>query len=257
MLKVLATLSTRQDLTNNLVECEIQSLAELFNVDVDFLNGSTIELSGRMDNIVNLSCRSVFIREIDVNGNKIKFPRSFIIDKRPIQRVDTCSAPLEIFLSRLLLNLAKVREYSKVLDPFSGVGGVLFEARMLGAYTLGIDIFFRYVKVQNRNLDYYADQIVSDSSCQIPLKYEKFDSVVSDPPYSKLSITDVDLDVLYMSLAKICYLSLKRGGIVAVSCICTIPIEDYLEDYGFDVQCIGFQFVHRTLVRKIIKAVKT
>ncbi len=254
MQKALAILSIREDITKNIIFEEIKTLAEMYNVYIEDFKSNEVILRGNLENILEMSCRSVFIKELKIDGG-IRFPRSYIVYKRPLERVDTCSAPLEIFLSRLLLNLSKVREGCKVLDPFSGVGGILFEARMLGAYTLGLDICEKYVKVQKRNLDYNSDQVVSDSSKFLGIMC-RFDAVVSDPPYSKLSITDLDLDILYMSLVKIAHAALKSSGVLAISCICTIPIEEYLQDYDFDICCIGYQYVHKTLIRKIVKAVK-
>ncbi len=258
MIKVSATLSIREEFSQNIILAEIESLAELYSIvieDVDLKNRKII-LKGDKKSIFEMTCRSMFIKSIEIDSSKLIFPRNFLINPRPLDRVDTASSPLEILLSRVLLNLSKVRENSKILDPFSGVGGILFEAKMLGAYTVGIDICIPYLRTQKKNLG-DSDQILSDSSTVIPFRSESFDAVVSDPPYSKLSVIDVDLDMLYRKLAQICSRVLKKGCRAAISYIASIPLEEYLGEEGLDVICVGYQYVHKTLIRKIVCAIKS
>ncbi|NPB01074.1 MAG: methyltransferase domain-containing protein [Crenarchaeota archaeon] len=257
MIEVSAILSIREEFSQNIVLTELESLAELYNITIEQidLHNRKAVLRGREEAIFEMTCRSMFIKSIEVNNMRLTFPRSFLIASRPLNRVDTASSPLEVTLSRILLNLSKVKEGYRVLDPFSGVGGILFEARMLGAHVVGIDISRQYLKVQNMNL-VDGDQILSDSSTVIPMRSGSFDALVSDPPYSKLSLIDVDLDILYRNLAKICGTVLKKGGRVAVSYISSISLEDYLEMEGLEVLCLGYQYVHKTLIRKIVCAIK-
>ncbi|NPA70531.1 MAG: hypothetical protein GXO26_06950 [Crenarchaeota archaeon] len=257
MIEVSATLSIREEFSQNIVIAEIDALAELYNITVEDLDLSNrrVILKGDEKSVFEMSCRSMFIRSIEMNNLKLIFPRNFLINSRPLNRVDTASSPLEVLLSRILLNLSKVKENDKVLDPFSGVGGILFEAKMLGAHVVGIDIVSQYLKTQKINLG-DSDQILSDSSTVIPIRSGSFNAVVSDPPYSKLSVIDVDLDLLYRNLARICERVLKKGCRVAVSYISSISLEDYLEEEGLEIVCLGYQQVHKTLIRKIVCAIK-
>ncbi|NPA23406.1 MAG: hypothetical protein GXO23_03820 [Crenarchaeota archaeon] len=252
MRKVSAILSIREDFTRNLIHLELASLADLYGVtieDVDLENRKAV-LAGDISQIFEMTCRSIFVKSLITEDLSLTYPRSFLVKGRSLEKVDTASSPLEVVLSRLLLNISRVKYQDRVLDPFSGVGGILFEARMLGAHVIGIDIVERYLKTQRKNVD--GDLLLSDSSCMIPLRRGSIDAVVSDPPYSKLSIIDVDLDLLYRNLAKICAIALKRGGRAAVSCICSIPLEDYLEEEGLLPVSTGYQYVHKTLIRKIV-----
>ncbi len=257
MRKALATLSIREEFTYNLIYFELGSLAELYNIDIENIDkhSKKIILRGDIGQIFNMTCRSIFIKSVTMGKLEIRYPRGFLLRQRPLEKVDTASAPLEITLSRLLLNISKVDTGSRVLDPFSGVGGILFEARMLGAYTIGVDLVERYLKVQKKNIN-DIDQILSDSSYIVPFRENSIDAIVTDPPYSKLSIIDIDIDMLYRNLSKICSRVLKKGSRVAISCICSIPVEEYLEENGLEVLCVGFQYVHKTMVRKIVCAEK-
>ncbi len=92
--------------------------------------------------------------------------------------------------ARALINLSGVKNKELFLDPFSGTGGILMEAGMIGARIMGIDVQEKMVKGANANLRFYGltgDLIVGDAT-KIALKNNSVDAVVTDIPYGRSSL---------------------------------------------------------------------
>ncbi|GEM_PF-913481 len=257
--KIIIELSADREFTDNLKILEVLSLVRLSGISIDYKLNDSRKIELTLDNVddlkklMNYLCRSVFIKRIySADDNvELRLGRGFVINRIPLKRVDTASAPLEPAVSRLLVNLGGVDEGSIVLDPFCGSGGILAEARMCGAEVLCGDLVYRYVKTAKENLDFISEFFVADAG-NAPLKDECVNCVVADPPYSRLSIIDEDIDVLYLNFLKNSYRVLKKGCRLVVSTICSLPIEDFGEEIGFEIVDIGFQYVNSTLVRKIV-----
>ncbi len=258
--KITIELSADHDFTDNLKILEVLSLIELsgVNVEVEIRDSRKINVMvRRTDDLLKLMdyiCRSAFIKRVYCTdrGLELRLGKGYTINRLPLRRLDTASAPLEASVARLLINLAKIDCESVVLDPFCGSGGILAEARMCGANVLCGDLVYKYVKVARQNLDMLSDFFVADAGGSIPLRETCVDSIVADPPYSRLSVTDEDIDVLYLNFLKESYRILKRGGRVVMSTICSLPVEEYGEEVGLEVITVGFQYVNSTLVRKIV-----
>ncbi len=257
------SLAKVQDITRSTLIEEISALLELSNIEyynIAEREPYLLELEV-MDNdvvaVLNSLCRSAFIKRIESanTGLRVDFSRDFVCRPRPLKRIDTASAPLDPLLSRLLINLARAAAGSRGFDPFSGVGGILFEAALVGSYVVGQDRETRYIKVLRENIP-LSDVLVSDTSFSIPLRDSSIDFVVSDPPYSKLSLVDVDLDHLYYSALKECNRVLRKGGYLAWTCIASLDVENLVEEFDFELVHVGFHYVHRSLLRKIVVARK-
>ncbi len=236
-------------------------LASLKEYELREAQPYTLELKVReceVRSVLGVLCRSAFIKRIEHAETGIiqEFGREFTCRPRPLKKINTASAPLEPAISRLLVNLARVRPGYKVLDPFSGVGGILFEAALVGAHVVGQDIEIDYVKTLSMNIPLLSDTISSDSSQSFPLRNSSIDAVVSDPPYAKLSLVDLDLDYVYYNALRECARVLKGGKYLAWTCIASIRTEDFAEEVGLEVIHVGYQCVHRSLVRKIVVARK-
>jgi len=257
-------LAKAQDLTKSTLVEEVKALLELSGINnyelheikpyILKLEVDKHVLSSLLDNL----CRSAFIKRIECPDLDLalEFGREFVCKPRPLYKVDTASAPLEAVISRLLINLARVKQGARVLDPFSGVGGILFEAALVGAYVIGQDIGQLYLKALRRNIPVLSDTILADSSHGIAIREESIDAIVSDPPYSKLSVVDKDLDHIYYTAVKECARVLKTGCYLSWTCIASIELEDLVEEAGLEVIHVGFQLVHRSLTRKIVVARK-
>ena len=234
---------------------EVKAVLEIENIRyyINKISDYEIEIEIPNDSVfkaLNSLCRAALIKEIEIENFSMKFIRSIYFEKKPIKKVNTCGAPLEPLISRLLVNLARIKEGYKVLDPFSGVGGLLFEVNMIGAHVIAIDIYNKYLKVLKENIP-NGDIINSDTSFKIPLRNESIDAIISDPPYGRLSIIDIDIECLYQNFAREAYRVLKKGKYIAISHSCNINSTDYFLENGFELKCLDYQRVHSNLIRII------
>lgn len=108
--------------------------------------------------------------------------------ERPFQR------PLQgmpIRIAKILLNLARVTENSKVLDPFCGYGTIVQEACSISAEAFGTDLDDYAIKAAEGNMNWFQGEygkkcrfIFSCTNAFDLVKVfgkEKFDAVVSEP----------------------------------------------------------------------------
>jgi tRNA (guanine10-N2)-dimethyltransferase len=86
-------------------------------------------------------------------------------------------------MARTLINLTCAHQDDLVLDPFSGTGGILIEAALLGMQPLGTDFDPMMVRGSRQNI-IKADLMVADATC-LPLRNHTMDAVVTDFPYGQ------------------------------------------------------------------------
>ncbi|WP_243681100.1 hypothetical protein [Vulcanisaeta souniana] len=78
------------------------------------------------------------------------------------------SVNIDLRIARLLVNLSRADYGSVFLDPFVGSGLIAYEAAMIGAYVMGIDINLRPLRsIQGE----YIDAINSDSLLGPPTRW--------------------------------------------------------------------------------------
>ncbi|HLE07032.1 MAG TPA: methyltransferase domain-containing protein [archaeon] len=121
--------------------------------------------------------------------------------ERPFQR------PLQgmpIRIAKILLNLARVTEKSKVLDPFCGYGAIPQEVCSMGAEVIGIDIDDLAIDSSKGNIDWFQSEYkIKCRYAFLPLdvmqmgtafEEESFDAIVTEPslgpPLKKVSEDD-------------------------------------------------------------------
>jgi len=97
-------------------------------------------------------------------------------------------------LGRAAANLARVREGSRVLDPFLGTGALLAEAGLLGAHLYGIDRDPEMVRGALRNLAHLgvgAEELIVGDAAEVEFEdpQVRFDAVLTDAPYGRSSST--------------------------------------------------------------------
>ncbi|RLF29901.1 MAG: hypothetical protein DRN08_02565 [Thermoplasmata archaeon] len=119
-------------------------------------------------------------------------------------------------LARTLVNLSMIKRDEILLDPFCGTGGILIEAGLIGAETIGGDIDDRMIEGCRQNLDHYRLRDYRLFCCDIGdiIKYVgQVDAVVTDLPYGKSTTTKgEDIKQLYRRAFKNISMMLKRGG---------------------------------------------
>jgi len=96
-------------------------------------------------------------------------------------------APLD---ARALANVAGAGPGRRLLDPMCGTGGVLIEAGLVGAETVGLDAQAKMVRGTRRNLRAYADapfEVCRGDAAALPFEDDAVDGVVFDAPYGRQS----------------------------------------------------------------------
>lgn len=97
---------------------------------------------------------------------------------------------------RALLNISCIREGQRLLDPFSGTGGMVMEAGLLGVIATGSDVDPVMVRGSRLNAP-AADLLLADGG-RLPFREASFDAIVTDLPYGQsVSIRARNLDCLY------------------------------------------------------------
>jgi len=150
--------------------------------------------------------------------------------------------------ARALVNLSLVERGDLLFDPFCGTGGVLLEARLVGARVLGSDAEEAMIAGSTTNLP-GADLFLADATA-MPVRDNAIDAVVTDLPYGQsVRIRAATMERLYArSLAEIRRV-LKEGRRAVVVTHQEIPA--IAEEY-FEITGIFRQRVHKSLTRRIM-----
>ena len=100
-------------------------------------------------------------------------------------------------MARTLVNIAGVQQGDTMLDPFCGTGGILIEAHLLGAHTIGSDFDPLMVRGSRQNIP-GSDLMLADAT-RLPCSDHTVDAVVTDFPYGQsVCIRKSDtMDTLY------------------------------------------------------------
>ncbi|NWF94682.1 MAG: methyltransferase domain-containing protein [Candidatus Thorarchaeota archaeon] len=172
--------------------------------------------------------------------------------RKPFFHPSMMNAPL----AGVLCNLAQITSNDVVLDPFCGGGGIVCEAAIIGATTVGIDLNWKLVQGAVSNLEQFG----GNNSCVVlgdarSLPIDHFDCVVSDPPYGRVSSTrgaqSVDLVRSMLNQA----VEMASSG--ARFCICgarEMNVSQVMNELGLDVVRSVSIRVHRSLTRDIVVA---
>lgn len=95
-------------------------------------------------------------------------------------------------LARALVNISLIKKDETLLDPFCGTGGILIEAGLIGARTIGSDVEDKMIEGCKKNLDFYGiknyELFCSDIG-NINRYIAEVDAVVTDLPYGRSTTT--------------------------------------------------------------------
>ncbi len=176
--------------------------------------------------------------------------------KRPFFR-SIASPPT---LSRILVNLARVREGDTILDPFCGTGSILIEAGFMGIHGIGVDIDWELVHGSMKNIEYYSlwNQIIVLGDTR-ELVYVDIDGIATDPPYGRAASTHgEDIRVLYREFLERAYESVKHGGYIVF--MAPLNMEEYIDEVlcnlGLIIRGKHYMYVHGSLTRIIYEVFK-
>jgi tRNA (guanine10-N2)-dimethyltransferase len=151
-------------------------------------------------------------------------------------------------MARALVNISLAAPGDWVYDPFCGTGGILLEAREIGARILGSDFDPAMVAGYRQNLP-NSDVLIADATA-VPVCDHAIDAVVTDLPYGQsVRIRAESMDRLYDgSLAEIRRI-LKPGRRAIV--VTHRDITDIAARH-FTVLQEHEQRVHQSLTRRIL-----
>ncbi len=163
---------------------------------------------------------------------------------------------LKVELARVMLNLARVREGSVVLDPFSGTGTILIEANELRTIPVGLEIDPAMAYPSLRNYRWFRAfevcQVLGDAR-HMPLR--RVDAIVTDPPYGRRASTHgLESLRVYEGFIDESSRVLRDGGWIVFLAPREVPVEDFLVSRGFRIMETYFIEVHTSLTRKLLVA---
>jgi tRNA (guanine10-N2)-dimethyltransferase len=152
-------------------------------------------------------------------------------------------------MARTLVNIAGVQQGDIVLDPFCGTGGILIEAHLLGARTIGSDFDPLMIGGSRQNIP-GSDLMLADAT-RLPCCDHLVDAVVTDFPYGQsVCIRKSDtMDGLYgdaLEEIRRVLRDKKRAVVVTHRDISPIAAE------YFTVLQRHEQRVHKSLTRRIL-----
>lgn len=155
-------------------------------------------------------------------------------------------------LARALVNIARLKRDETMLDPYCGTGGLMVEAGLVGAHTIGCDVQKKILLGATMNLDFYSANysVLLQDAVNMALRDRCVDSVVTDPPYGRSARVQAQSleNLMRNSLCEI-FRVLRPGGRAVV--VSEYPIEDWAEDAGLAVIEVFTERVHKSLTRRI------
>lgn len=170
--------------------------------------------------------------------------------------------PLDPFLSRVLVNLSRLRRGGVFWDPFCGTGGIALEACLIGASrVLCGDLDPLMARGSRVNLEHYGCS--ERSLCHMadaaspPVVPGSVDAIATDPPYGRsTSLGGRSRELLYRGFLGEAYARLRPGSYIAFAAPSSLDAGSIASDAGFDVVGRYYMYVHGSLTREIIVARK-
>ncbi|MEM4182053.1 MAG: hypothetical protein QXX68_02800 [Candidatus Pacearchaeota archaeon] len=113
----------------------------------------------------------------------------FIDMKKPVRREELSISPR---LSKILINLAGLKEGDLLVDPFCGVGNILIQALLKNISAFGFDIDKKAIEGAEKNLSWLSQNFDFNANYKLERKnslyLEKFDfdAIVSEPQLGEL-----------------------------------------------------------------------
>lgn len=182
----------------------------------------------------------------------IKKEKENFSQRMPAHRPFTVPVTMHPKYARIIVNLARVKENDKVLDPFCGSGAILIEAGLMQTEIFGRDISKYMIEGCKKNLDFFKVKYkpknftVGDA---LNLRRKNFfDAIVTDMPYGRSSYTtNKDIKQLYEKFMVTAYNILKNKKFAVV------VSRDGIDYDFYKFKCVEKYYirVHKSLTRKI------
>ncbi|MEM3398511.1 MAG: methyltransferase [Nitrososphaerota archaeon] len=185
---------------------------------------------------------------------KVK-PKRFFYYRVAGRRPFTLPSAMQPDLSRCLVNLGRTKIGGRILDPFSGTGGIMIEGALLGYEVYGVELKKWIALGALRNLKYYMpgqENIIVGDARKLMFR-RSFDGIVTDPPYGRsTTIPGHSLTSLLETFFCEAREYLKDEGTITLVSPEEINIEDIAADAGYRLQEYYKIRIHRSLIRKIM-----
>jgi tRNA (guanine10-N2)-dimethyltransferase len=181
-------------------------------------------------------------------------PPGLIAPRRPRKRPVFHPATMPPKIARLMVNLARAHPGGTFADPFSGVGGILIEAAVIGCNVVGTDASLRTLRGARRNMRYFGLEpsglLMSDAR---KMPFRSLDALATDPPYGRDSSTrGAKVHLLVKEFLVGVRDSLKSRAHVCISAPSDVEVETYGRDAGLAPKERHLVRIHRSLTRQFV-----
>src|SRR4030042_2532039 len=158
-------------------------------------------------------------------------------------------ASLHPKFARALVNITKVRDGERLLDPFCGTGAIIVEASVIGLHAMGTDLSDKMIEGSRRNLAHVGveAELRGCDGGDIARAVGKVQGIATDPPYGKSTSTNGEsIPALYARSFKAFSEALDKGSRADV----VVPDKKLLEKAdAFELVDSHELWVHRSLTR--------
>jgi len=223
---------------------------EIGSIVWNSLNGRVkVDLSSPRFIIQGILTSSFFIL-----GLALRIIRRGVFDKRrPKFRPFAHPSSLDAKISRLFVNLSRVRRNELFLDPFCGAGSFLIEAALIGCRVVGVDIDEEMINGARLNLRFFKirpEALILGDARHLPLM--RVDAIATDPPYGRSASTrGAKLDKLVYSFLSEAFNVIQPGRYICIAAPSRLDLKSLSISIGFKVLEYHFMRVHRSLTRII------
>jgi tRNA (guanine10-N2)-dimethyltransferase len=181
-------------------------------------------------------------------------PSGLIAPRLPRRRPAFHPSTMPPKIARCMVNLARSVPGGTFADPFSGVGGIVLEAAVIGSRIVGSDANLRMLRGARRNLKHFgfeAEVFLNSDARYMPLR--ELDAIATDPPYGRGSSTmGMKVNMLIREFLEEAKSSLKKSAHLCISAPVEVNVEDYSRQAGFKVKERHTARVHRSLTRQFV-----
>ncbi len=209
---------------------------------------------------VKLENPDTFLRTIVLNDRVlvskrlVKRVKKHYNDLKPHKRPFFYPGSMSPKLARGMVNLARAKKGSSVLDPFCGTGGILIEAGIVGARVIGTDIDEKMVEGTKKNLEYcnIKDYEIFQGDARYITLEEKVDAIVTDPPYGiSASTAGIDSKKIYEESLTSMQELLKEEGYICMATPHYLDIHELVSHTKFKIIEQYEIRMHKSLTRVI------
>ncbi|KYC45155.1 MAG: tRNA (guanine(10)-N2)-dimethyltransferase [Candidatus Methanofastidiosum methylothiophilum] len=199
------------------------------------------DLTNPSDEIIGVIFKKrIFIGKKIFERNKKDFNK-----RKPQLRPFFSPTSIDPRIARAMINISQAQ--NEILDPFTGTGGILIEAGLIGLNTYGIDIEEKSVIGTKTNLSNYGisnyDIRIGDARKIFDIFGRRFESIVTDAPYGRSTKIDKDKEKMYIDCFSSILESFKRR------CVIGLDREYPFDEIGFRIENIYSFRVHKSLTR--------